>query len=185
LNLNYLLFQYINNLAGHYLWLDTVGIFFASYFQYVICLSLFLLLFIIKKPEKTRALIYIALAFLAAVIARYNFAAAIHWFWPIPRPFVSHRVAQLVIPDTWSSFPSGHATFFFALSAVIYFYARKVYPRQSRWIALWFFGGSLLIGLGRIYSGIHYPADVLAGLILGSLTGWLVFWLAGKAKLIN
>lgn len=87
-----------------------------------------------------------------------------------PRPPVEHLQAV-----TGSSFPSGHSTqagaFWLALALALR--APRVPPRLTR-VA----GGLALVlipavALSRVYLGVHYPADVIAGVLLG--TGWAVF----------
>jgi undecaprenyl-diphosphatase len=69
------------------------------------------------------------------------------------------------------SFPSGHAliamSFFGGLAAVT---ARRT-PRRVLKIAIWSaaLAAILLVGLSRIYLGVHYPSDVLAGYGVGLL----------------
>ncbi len=87
-----------------------------------------------------------------------------------PRPPVEHLQAV-----TGSSFPSGHATqtsaFWFSL--VFAMPAAGASPKLTRVAA----GLALLIVLAvaasRVYLGVHYPADVIAGVLLG--TGWAMF----------
>ncbi|MBK6703007.1 MAG: phosphatase PAP2 family protein [Caulobacteraceae bacterium] len=104
-----------------------------------------------------------------------------------PRPdLVAH-----VVETTSMSFPSGHAM----LSAVTYLtlgalIARTQEKRQMRGYVL---GGAilvtLLIGLTRIYLGVHWPTDVLAGWCLGAswaLLCWAVAtWLTNQAGMTN
>jgi undecaprenyl-diphosphatase len=86
------------------------------------------------------------------------------------RPRVEHL--QTV---TGSSFPSGHATqasaFWFSLILVLP--AMRVAPALRRAAAAF---GSLLVlavAFSRVYLGVHFPADVVAGMVLG--TGWALF----------
>lgn len=66
--------------------------------------------------------------------------------------------------DTFS-FPSGHATIAFAMAVVL---AQK----EPRW--KWtFYTLAVLISLSRIYLGVHYPLDVIAGSIIGLVIGRL------------
>jgi hypothetical protein len=79
------------------------------------------------------------------------------------------------------SFPSGHAM----LSAITYLTLGALLARaQSRWrikIFILFTGVLItpLIGLSRVYLGVHWPTDVLAGWTIGSIWA-LVLWLVAE-----
>lgn len=77
-----------------------------------------------------------------------------------PRPGGDALVA---VPAS-SSFPSGHAATAFAAAAAVGF----VYPR----LRLPMFVLAALVALSRVYLGVHYPADVLAGALLGLGVVW-------------
>ncbi len=85
-----------------------------------------------------------------------------------PRPPVEHLQAV-----TGSSFPSGHSTQAgaFWLSLVLALRAPRVPPRLTRVAA----GLALVlipaVALSRVYLGVHYPADVIAGVLLGDRLG--------------
>ena len=64
----------------------------------------------------------------------------------------------------YRSFPSGHAQAAASVCTYLWF----LYPRHAVWWGM----GIALAALGRIYVGAHFPADVLAGACLGSLSAW-------------
>jgi undecaprenyl-diphosphatase len=66
-----------------------------------------------------------------------------------------------IAPETTFSFPSGHAMGSMALAAAL---VVLLWPTRWRWLTL--VVGSvfvLLVGLSRVYLGVHYPSDIVAG----------------------
>lgn len=68
--------------------------------------------------------------------------------------------------ESWSSFPSDHMALFFALSAGLLFISRRAGVFALVYTLLF-------IGFPRIYLGLHYPTDIIAGAIIGMTIGWL------------
>lgn len=71
------------------------------------------------------------------------------------------------------SFPSGHTTAAFGAMVPLFILGRK----NISWLALVF---AVLMGISRIYLGVHYPSDVLGGIIVGSVAGCLGTLIATK-----
>ena len=163
-DIDFFLFQQINGWAGQYHWLDSLGIFFADYFGYILVLCLFL--FLVKSFKKYWPLVWQAIT--AGIVARLFFTEIIRWILPRHRPFVENDVHLLLDYINQSAFPSGHAAFYFAISTVVYFYNKKT--------GILFFGASFLICLSRVFCGIHWPLDILAGAIVGIFSGWLIIY---------
>ena len=171
-------FQKINQFAGKWPLLDNLAIFFAEYLGYILILILlfFLTTRVIAKGgnEATASLTkdskkywpIIAQAILAAVLARFGITELIRFFWERPRPFIENNVNLLLSHSATGSFPSGHAAFFFALSAVVYFYNKKT--------GFFFFLASFLISISRVFCGVHWPSDIIAGAAIGIFSGWII-----------
>jgi len=151
------IFQQINSLAGKFVCLDSLAVFFAGYLEYILAGLVFLLLW-----KKWWAVFRV---FTAAILARYGLVELIRFFWTRPRPFIENEV-NLLLEHTGASFPSGHAAFFFALSLVVYRYNKKA--------GIGFFIASFLISISRVFVGIHWPSDILVGAIVGIFSGWLI-----------
>ena len=102
-----------------------------------------------------------------------------------PRP----EAALHLVKETSSSFPSGHtmasSIFYLTVGALL---ARTAKRRREK---TYFIGAALLltflIGFSRVYLGVHYPTDVLAGWSAGTawaLACWFVAdWLGRRGKL--
>lgn len=89
-----------------------------------------------------------------------------------PRPYVTFADLQILIPKPSEfSFPSGHTSSSFAAAAAICACLPKKYGIPAMILAA-------LIGFSRLYVGVHYPTDVLAGAILGILLGYGAKYLA-------
>jgi undecaprenyl-diphosphatase len=71
------------------------------------------------------------------------------------------------------SFPSSHAVNIAAAATVL----GLSYPAWSVPLA----AGAAVVGLSRVYLGLHYPSDVLGGFFIGVLIGFLLDAVARRA----
>ena len=161
--IDYYLFQQINQFAGKWDSLDNIGIFFAEYSGYFLVLLLFNFL-LLKSKKKYSIMIF--QAFLSGILARLVIANIIRVLYYRSRPFIAHQVNLLLGHGAEGSFPSGHAAFFFAISTIVYFFNKKA--------GIFFFLISFLMGISRVFVGIHYPRDILAGIFIGVISAWLI-----------
>lgn len=109
-------------------------------------------------------------ATLAVVTAVATFAAdsvsfAVKDLTSRPRPFEAHPQIHPLYVVHSSSFPAGHAATAFAGATVLGYVARSAAPLLLL--------VALLIGFSRVYVGVHYPTDVLAGAAIGIAVGAL------------
>ena len=125
-------------------------------------------------PKKTRRAGVLSLLALLASLCVTNFflknyVARIRPYEVIP------GLNCLVEKATDWSFPSGHASAAFASAVVIY----KSRPKRLGVPCLIL---AFVISLSRLYVGIHYPSDVICGMIIGTLIGLILFWMFGEKK---
>ncbi len=77
---------------------------------------------------------------------------------------------------SWASFPSGHATTAMALGVAL-----ALLFTRLRWV---FLSLGFWIAVSRLFIGVHYPSDVLAGGLLGGLTAWLIARALAQRRLL-
>lgn len=155
-------FRLINNLAGHNVWLDRFMVFAADKMGYVLILLVFVLFW---KKSYFKKVVFTSLG--SALAARFVFVSLIRYFFYSPRPFlVLENVHQLMNHELESSFPSGHASFYFALAMGVYLYNKKAGRVYFVLVGL--------LSFARIFVSIHWPLDILTGAILGIAAAVLV-----------
>lgn len=140
---------------------------------FLIILSLFLMLF--RPTRRYGAAILLSIA-IGALITNL-------WLKPWvarPRPYTSEGS---VFEEIWMlmgahsesdmSFPSGHTTAAFSAMTAIFFVGNK----RISWTAFIF---GILMGISRIYLGVHYASDVLGGIVVGLVAGSLGYFISSR-----
>ena len=164
--MNYTVFQWINNFAGSSKLLDTLMIAITNSVPYVAILFMLILWFNNGKKEnairKQYTVLYTALSVSIALLVN----VLIHAVYYHPRPFITHHVNQLVPHAADSSFVSDHSVLVFSIAFVFILRGEKL-----KYIALiW----AVLVGISRMYVGVHYPLDILGAAFLTLITSGLV-----------
>ncbi|MBD3108517.1 undecaprenyl-diphosphatase [Bacillus sp. AGMB 02131] len=167
------IFKAINNLGKEYTFLNPFFIFIADYTLYILIAAL--LLYWFTRSKKNRMMVISSL--LSVVIAEVGgkIIGLLHFNY---QPFVSlSGVNQLIEKDIGNSFPSDHTIIFFTVCFTFFFFKKKY---KHLWIVL-----ALLVGLSRIWVGVHYPADVLMGAVTGIGAAYLCYRLVPKNRKIR
>jgi len=134
----------------------------------IVWILIALILMIRKKTRRYGILMLIALG-IGAIVGQ----GIIKHLVQRPRPFILDSSVKLLISaprDT--SFPSGHSA---AAATGAYMLCRMNKAAGIPAVIL-----ALLIAFSRMYLYVHFPSDVIAGLLLGVFTGWAVWKLGHR-----
>lgn len=119
-----------------------------------------------QQPERRQVLLAGLLGTCLALFVAAGLAVSLPFRL---RPLLAHPTEGMTVdPDwyRWSSFPSDHATLFFALAVTIW----RAHPQAGRWALL---HAAAVVAFPRMYIGLHYPTDILAGGLVGGGIAWL------------
>jgi len=162
---NQYLFGLIFQFSGRNFLLDDFAVFASKYLPYVLVLG-FLIFAFSSKDWRMRFFIF-ANGAIAVILARGIITEIIRFFYHHPRPFEVLSFTPL-IGESGYSLPSGHAAWFFALAMIVFYFNRKM--------GWWYFAFAALIGIARIFAGVHWPLDVAVGALIGIGSGILVHY---------
>ena len=163
------LFMLMNGFVGTAPFIDRVAQWVVSDYLMPIALALMLIFMWFIDPDRELRVqrqlgVFVALASMAlsnSVVFILNF------FYFRPRPFVDNDVSLLFYEPTDSSFPSNAVAAVFGLAFGIWGVNRRL-----GYFAL---SAAILYGLARVYAGVHYPLDILAGAAIAAPVTYLVF----------
>jgi undecaprenyl-diphosphatase len=147
-----------------------------------IWIPLYLLLFFLIYREygvKTLVILFLGIVLIAA--SDQLTSGLIKNLVERPRP--SHEVAltgEVHLVDNYSGgkygFPSSHSSNSFALAVFIILLIGKRY----NWIKYVVLSYAILVAYSRIYLGVHYPGDVICGMIIGIILGFFFYKIWGN-----
>ena len=162
------IYKALNGLAVHHDWLEDPFRFAATQAQFLFLAVLVTLFFARGKWRSVHGRRGVAVAGFSALVA-LGIGQFIADLWDRARPYEAHpHVAHLFIARSVDpSFPSDHATAAFALAVAIF-----IYHRRAGWLML---AMATVVALSRVVVGTHYPSDILAGALLGSLAAGLIY----------
>lgn len=146
---------------------------FDGFFQFIsnsvsyVAWGLPILLLIIAFFSKNSAVLKKAVFVLSSVIVSSLISLILKYGINRPRPFDTYDFLDKLSSGGSPSFPSGHTTEAFAIAAALIFAFPKWYTILPS--ILW----ALAVGYSRMSLGVHYPSDVLGGIVVGILSVYL------------
>jgi len=135
------------------------------------------LLYLIIKEYKWKSLVIILLTALLITLTDQTsvqlFKNVFQRLRPCHNPDLQAMVHTVEYCGGLYGFVSSHATNYFGIIVFV----SGLLKHKYNWLPWVLFVWGLLIIYSRVYLGVHYPGDIIAGTILGSFIGWLVLWL--------
>jgi undecaprenyl-diphosphatase len=180
------IFRDLNGFAGQSAWIDGLIVFCATYLIFIMGAAIAVAVAVVIWQERhpgwqrrlhlflrhqhsyrAEAAVVLGLRAVVAASFAYLFNFIISLIWFRPRPFLTlYHVQQLAFPSSSTkSFPSDHATIAFAMAWAIFLSRRR--------LGALLLVAATLIALGRVFAGVHYPSDVIAGAAVGFVWAWV------------
>jgi undecaprenyl-diphosphatase len=171
--MNEYLFRLINELGKEYTLFNPIVVFIAEYM--VIFLAIAVFTFWFTRLYKNRIMVICGIFTFVTAEVFGKIAGKIH---SNHQPFAElSNVNQLIEKAVDNSFPSDHTILFFSFCVTFCLYRGA---RGFFWVLLAF-----LVGLSRIWVGVHYPADIMAGAIISICTAIIVIRVVPKLSIIQ
>lgn len=148
------LFLAIFELQHKYPLLDSLMIFGAEYLIYVTFVFAIILAFKFGAEEK-KALFLTIISLGISILLIW----LIRLFYIEQRPFATYNFDPLIQKMKDPSFPSGHTTTMAVVAFSFYYYKSKFAPIFVL-LLVW-------VGFARVFVGVHFPLDILGGVITG------------------
>ncbi len=130
-----------------------------------------ILYYVLKNYRNKSWLIILSLVLLVVAADQVSglMKVGFHRFRPVHEPAIAHLVHNVLRKGGLYGFVSAHA----ANSVAILVFTSRIFKNKSYYILLlcW----ALIFMYSRIYSGVHYPLDLLGGALLGWIVGIVVY----------
>lgn len=162
--MNQALFSFLYNFAHRSSALDATLVFLAADLVWVVLVVVFF--YLLKSKDKRAALRDIVIVFGAALVG-VIVATILKNIFQTLRPFDALPSVQSLISESGFAFPSGHTTLLASIAGVLWFQDKKA----GILVGL----ATVLVGLARIAVGVHWPIDILGGILVGATIGVLVY----------
>ncbi len=136
-------------------------------------LALIILFMIVQRGRN--GLFPLILALVAVGLSDYTASGVLKPLVARVRPCFALEHVRLLIDQSRSwSFASSHAANMSAVATTVWIFFRRgpLIERTFTWITIAY---AILVAFSRVYVGVHYPGDVLAGIMIGAIWASIVY----------
>lgn len=172
LHIDRYIFEFINHDLSNRTF-DLILVFFRNKIVWL-PLYLFLISFFIFNLKK-KGILIVLFAFTGTGIADYTSSSiikpSVERLRPCNAPQENPDLILRVNCGGGYSFPSSHASNHFAMGVFFYLIFLGIYRKYAFLFLVW----AAIIAFAQVYVGVHYPIDVLAGALLGTIIGYLFY----------
>ncbi len=142
--------------------MDNLVIFLATY-VYLFEIAIMLFYFFGQSRSIQKSIILLSVIFFPLA---YFIAQIIAVFYFDPRPFVVGNFTPLISHAPDNGFPSDHMLLTSTIASILYVYNKKI------GIVAWII--ALVVGLSRVYTGIHHLTDIIGSIVVAIVSLWVV-----------
>ena len=117
-----------------------------------------------------------AILLMAGMTLSYNVVKVLKHLIARPRPPVALPEVEALLRTGGFALPSGHASMAFMAAAILTSCFGKWYI---------FYTFATIVAISRVYCGVHFPLDVVAGAFLGTFIGYALVYIASSTKVYS
>ena len=146
---------------------------FGAKYLFVFSLLYALFLFVKSSPETRKQILITGLISLPLILIVSLIARELYFN---PRPFVVGGFEPLIPHEPDNGFPSDHTLLTAALASVFIFFHRRAS------VVLWILAA--LVGLSRVFAGVHHLTDILGSVAIAILVSSVVYKILKLRKVV-
>lgn len=174
MNINVDIFNFFNHSLQNPVF-DSIMPILTNFGEFEFLLLIIIAAILYAQITRRKTLKKVAIIALAALLFSDAIAFVLKHMVHETRPFMSlDNVRLLVREDDLNSFPSGHTTSTVAVVTALILNMKELSKKHYLILDIVLVIFAVLIGFSRMYVGVHYPGDVLAGAVIGLIGAFTI-----------